>query len=154
MNRHKFLAKLIEWSVPALNIFRRPVKWPYSLEELERMDEGTLGRELFEFLHSRDLGYLPKYEEHDAYHALLGYGTTVTEELKLQAFMWGNGNSTFAGRVLFLIGYSIFPSKHRALLIEMKRGQLSKSLSPIPVASLMCRNLHEIRKELLISTEN
>ncbi|WP_425641056.1 hypothetical protein ACPUEK_13505 [Marinomonas gallaica] len=150
MNRHRIVAKLIEWSVPILNLFRNPEEWPYPFEQLNEFEDHTLGKALYNFLNSRNLGYLPKYEEHDTYHVLLGYGTSVTEELKLQAFMWGNKNSTFAGRVLFIIGYIVFPSKHSLLKREMIRGSNAKPLSGILVASMIPMNLLELRSNLCI----
>lgn len=133
-----------------LNVFRSPEEWPYSLEELGRMDEGSLGNELFWFLNSRSLGYLPKYEIHDCYHTLLGYGTTVTEELKLQAFMWGNKNSTFAGRVLLILGCIVFPAKYVLFQVELSRGKLCVPLKPINVTDILSRKLTDLRKELCI----
>ena len=79
MRKHRFLAKLIEVSVPILNTFRNPTPWPYSMQDLSGMEKETFGRELYNLLRNRNLNYLPKYEIHDAYHTLLGYGTTVTE---------------------------------------------------------------------------
>ncbi len=118
---------------------------------MAEFEDETLGRELYSFLSSRKLGYLPKYEEHDSYHVLLGYGTTVTEELKLQAFMWGNKNSTFSGRGLFVLGCIVFPSKHSLFRREMIRGRNAKPLSGIPVTSMIPKNLSELRRNLCIS---
>ncbi|WP_052748973.1 Coq4 family protein [Arsukibacterium ikkense] len=151
MNRHRIVAKLIGWSVPFLNLFRRPEPWPYDLDELQNLEEGTLGKELHRFLHSRNLGYLPKYEVHDTYHALLGYGTTVTEELKLQSFMWGNKNSTFAGKVLFILGFIVFPSKRDIMRAEIKRGKSAKKLSGIDVVSIIPVQLVKLRTDLCIN---
>lgn len=151
MIRHRVVAKLIGWSVPFLNLFRSPEPWPYNFDELQHLEEGTLGRELHCFLSSRNLGYLPKYEVHDAYHALLGYGSTVTEELKLQSFMWGNKNSTFAGKVLLIVGYVVFPSKHDILRAEIDRGRNAKQLSGIDVVSLIPLQLDKLRIDLCIS---
>lgn len=151
MNRHNIVANLIRWSVPFLNLFRNPEAWPYPFEQLTEFEDETLGRELYNFLSIRNLGYLPKYEQHDSYHVLLGYGTTVTEELKLQSFMWGNKNSTFAGKVLFVIGYIVFPSKRSLFRREIIRGRNAKPLSAIPVASMISRNLSELRCDLCIS---
>ena len=149
-NRHSVTAQMIKWSVPFLNIFRNPAPWPYSLDELSHMDPGTLGNELYLFLSSRDLGYLPKYEIHDAYHALLGYSTTVTEEIRLQAFMWGNGNSTFAGRVLLILGFIIFPGKHHLLRADYRKGKRAKPLKDYPVATMIPKDIHQLRAELCI----
>lgn len=151
MNKHRIVAKLIQWSVPFLNLFRNPEEWPYSFDQIALMENGTLGKALHTFLQSRNLGYLPKYEEHDSYHALLGYGTTVTEELKLQAFMWGNRNSTFAGKVLFILGCISFPSKYSVFKKEILRGQDAKPLSMQKASSMIPKNLAELRKELCIN---
>ncbi|WP_194868225.1 hypothetical protein [Pseudoalteromonas sp. PPB1] len=151
MNKHKVVEKLIGWSVPFLNLFRKPEPWPYKFDDLLYLEQGTLGRELHQFLQSRNLGYLPKYEEHDAYHALLGYGTTVTEELKLQSFMWGNKNATFAGKVLFILGYILFPSKHDEFRREVKRGMEARPLCEYDVASMIPLQLDELRRNLCIS---
>lgn len=150
MNKHRILAKLIQLSVPFLNLFRNPKKWPYSFNQLSKMENGTLGKELYNFLNNRGLEYLPKYEVHDAYHALLGYGTTVTEELKLQAFMFANGNATFAGKVLLSIGVIIFPSKIPTLKIEYNRGKNALPLKLHLIEELIERNLEELRSDLCI----
>lgn len=150
MNRHVVVARLIRWSVPLLNLFRRPEPWPYEFNELLNLEEGTLGRELHSFLSSRNLGYLPKYEVHDTYHALLGYGTTVTEEIRLQSFMWGNDNSTFAGKVLFILGYIVFPSKHDVFRADIDRGRKAKRLSEIDVVSIIPMHLDDLRLDLCI----
>lgn len=149
--KHKIVAKCIGLSVPLLNLFRNPPTWPFALSELEKMERDTLGRCLFEFLDARNLGYLPKYEVHDAYHALLGYGTTVTEELKLQAFMWGNKNSTFAGRVLFILGVIVFPGKFGLLKEELLKGKKAKPLKEYSIVEMIPENIGNLRKELCIN---
>ena len=150
MNRHRLLARAIGLSVPILNLFRSPDEWPYSLDGLSDMPDGSWGRELYSFLESRELGYLPKYEEHDAYHALLGYGTTVTEELKLQAFMFGNGSATIAGRVLLTIGVVGFPAKWRLLREEFRRGRRSSPLHRFPTTVMMPLPLNVVRRKMCI----
>lgn len=133
-----------------LNLLRRPTPWPYALEELAEMPEGTWGNELYRFLDDRALGYLPKYEEHDAYHTLLGYGTTVTEELKLQAFMFGNGSVTVAGRVLLMVGGLLFPSKWSMLRTEFRRGRRSSPLHRFVTEDLIPLPLDEVRFTMCI----
>ncbi len=150
MNRHRFLARAIGLSVPLLNLARQPDPWPYELEDLALMSDDSWGRELHRFLRSRDLGYLPKYEEHDAYHALLGYGTTVTEELKLQAFMFGNGSATVAGRVLLAIGAIMFPSKWSVLRAEFARGRRSSPLHRFGTEELIPLPLDDVRRTMCI----
>ena len=101
--RKKVLGWMIIESVPLLNRFRRPTFWPYTLEELRQFPPGTLGAELAAFLDIRHLNFLPQYETHDAIHLLLNYDTTVTDELRLQAFMLGNGSTSFCRSSSFKI---------------------------------------------------
>ena len=151
LSMHRIIEKLIQWSVPFLNVFRNPPIWPFSFDDLKAMDEDSLGFNLYCFLDSRGFNYLPKYEVHDAYHTLLGYGTTSIEELKLQAFMWGNNNSTFAGRVLFIIGLILFPTKYKLFKVEIIRGKKAKSLKEHDVIEMINKPLLNLRKELCIS---
>ena len=60
----------------------------------------------------------------------------MTEELKLQAFMWGNKNSTFAGRVLLILGVIVFPMKLNILKIEILKGRKAKPLKERYVTAL------------------
>ena len=150
MNRHRLLAKAIGFSVPLLNLVRRPEEWPYTLDDLSEMPDGSWGRELHSFLATRDLGYLPQYEDHDAFHALLGYGTTVTEELKLQAFMFGNGSATVAGRVLLALGALIFPSKWALLREEFRRGRRTSPLYRFPITAMIPLPLDVVRQKMCL----
>lgn len=151
LSMHRVIEKLIQWSVPFLNLFRRPSVWPFSFSDLKAMDEDSLGFNLYTFLNSRGFNYLPKYEVHDAYHTLLGYGTTSIEELKLQAFMWGNKNSTFAGGVLFVIGLILFPTKYDLFKTEIIRGKKAKALKGYDVVEMVNQPLIKLRDELCIS---
>jgi len=121
--RKSLVAWMINKAVPALNIFRRPKPFPYTLEEMRNFPEGTLGFEVAAFLDKRKFDLLPKYEIHDAVHTLLNYNTTTAGELKLQAFMWGNNSSSFAGRALFLIGILTLPELWSELMVNYERGR-------------------------------
>src|SRR5262245_30023100 len=121
--RKRLVAWMINKAVPALNIFRHPKPWPYSLDKMRQFPKGTLGFETAAFLDQRHFGLLPKYEIHDTIHTILNYNTTTMGELKLQAFMWGNKSSSFAGRVLFLIGLLTLPELWTELRLDYERGK-------------------------------
>ena len=93
---------------------------------MRQYPKGTLGFELAAFLDKRGFDLLPKYEIHDAVHTILNYNTTTVGELKLQAFMWGNGSSSFAGRALFLIGLLILPELWEELKLDLERGEKAR----------------------------
>lgn len=121
--RKRLVAWMIHQAVPTLNIFRNPKPFPYTLEEMRKFHQGTLGYEVAVFLDKRGFDLLPKYEIHDAIHTILNYNTTTVGELKLQAFMWGNKSSSFAGRILFLIGLIVLPELWTELKSDLERGK-------------------------------
>lgn len=141
---------MIVQSVPILNIFRSPEKWDTPLENYKYYNEHSLGFHLYKFLKERDLEFLPKYEEHDAFHVLLGYGTSTEDELNLQAFMHGNGNSTFAGKVLYIMGRLAFPERSSTFLLHKIRGKNAERLRQVNISTLMNDDLSRLRQTLKI----
>jgi len=147
--RKRLVAWMINKAVPALNIFRNPKPFPYTLDELRQFPTGTLGFEVAVFLDKRHFDLLPKYEVHDAVHTILNYNTTTVGELKLQAFMWGNKSSSFAGRILFLIGVLSLPELWKELRLDYERGK--KALARIDdwdMVSLIDTDLMTLRSKL------
>lgn len=142
---------MIESAVPFLNNFRNPPKWPYTIDQHRAMERGTLGNEVARFLDGKELPLLPKYEVHDTIHVLAGYGTTPLEELKLQAFMIGNGSSTFPGKVLFLLGLMIKPEYTNVLRRELQRGQQARQLAGFDFAQLVLEDARSVRSRLRIA---
>ncbi|GAA4357362.1 hypothetical protein GCM10023185_22010 [Hymenobacter saemangeumensis] len=62
------------------------------LSYLQSLPEGTLGRGVADCLQQHQLQLIPQYEDHDLKHVVLGYDMTPEDELKLKAFMLGNGD--------------------------------------------------------------
>lgn len=89
------------------------------------MDQSSWGYKLRSYLSDRGLQYLPKYQQHDALHVLLGYDTTPLHEIRLQAFMVGNGASSFAGGVLYRIGLILLPENRELLRSDFERGAVA-----------------------------
>jgi ubiquinone biosynthesis protein Coq4 len=147
--RKRLVAWMIHKAVPALNIFRHPKSWPYSLDEMRKFPQGSLGREIASFLDERGFDLLEKYEVHDAAHVILGYKTTTVGELKLQAFMWGNKSSSCAGRVLFLIGLLTLPELWTELKMDYERGKkAAERIDNWDLAALVYKNLNLLRVQL------
>lgn len=148
--RERIAAILIVNAVPFLNHFRpEDSGWRKPLEELRRYPSNTWGFQTAEFLkrHSFHV-FLPKYELHDAMHVLLGYEVSAADELRLQAFMVGNRNASFAGKVLVILGAFLLPETLPTLHKEFKRGRSSPSLRKWPVQELLNRPLIELQNKL------
>jgi ubiquinone biosynthesis protein Coq4 len=125
--RERLVTLLIRDSVPVLNLVRRPTPWP-TLGELRSYPEGTLGREVAAYLDERGLPFQVHYENHDAIHAILDYETNIQGEMKLQAFMWANGSSSPAGRVLFVLGGLLLPEQWAAMFRAFGRGRAARPI--------------------------
>ena len=149
--RARLLARMIGASVPLLNLFRRQQIFPYSLADLRAFPPRTLGAATATFLDKRRYPFLPQYETHDIIHSLLGYGTTTTGELRLQAFMWGNRSSSFAGRVLFLIGMPALPELWPLLQKDYVRGRRAHRLAETNIPALLHDDIESVRTRLAIN---
>jgi hypothetical protein len=146
--RIALLKWMIETAVPVLNVFRNPSPWPFTMEQHRLMPAGSFGNDLAMFLDERKLQLLPMYEAHDATHVLLGYGTLPLDELKLQAFMVGNGSVTFAGRILFVLGLLIVPDEWPILRAELSRGKTAKRIADYKLEDFAMRKTGVVKATL------
>jgi ubiquinone biosynthesis protein Coq4 len=149
--RSRLVARLIGASVPLLNMFRRPKPFPFTLDELRELPPDTLGAETAAFLDQRRFGFLPMYETHDLIHSLLGYATTTTGELRLQAFMVGNRSASIAGRVLFLIGAVLLPELWGQLARDFHRGRTAQRLGALDWHKAVTRPSRVLRHQLRLA---
>lgn len=138
-------------AVPFLNRFRRESGWVHSLEDLRQFPVGTWGAGVVQFLDARGFDdFLPNYESHDALHTLLGYETNITGELRLQAFMIGNGGASFPGQVLFILGCLILPELWPQLRLDFMRGYNSARLRMWDVPAMLNSDLTLIRTKIAL----
>ncbi len=93
-------------ALPVLKITRKTKPFPYTVEELQLMPQGFVGRDLIDYMDEKDLTLLSHYARHDMKHLLLGYDTTEEGEICMQYFMFGNGRLSFP--VLITVVFGIF----------------------------------------------
>ena len=111
-------------------IFRRPygvAEASVQLSYLEKLPVGTLGRGVADIMHNNYLQLIPHYENHDLKHVLLGYAMTPEEELKLKAFMLGNGDWSITC-VGFLLLAVLTPEVWPALRRHYQRGRRTQPI--------------------------
>ncbi|MEL0653346.1 hypothetical protein V6246_18135 [Algibacter sp. TI.3.09] len=92
--------------------------------ELEKLQKGTIGYDLNKLLDNNKLKVIPKFENHDLKHIILGYGMTSVEEIKMQAYLFGNGNKNIFCIIFFASGL-IFPEEWNSFYKEYKKGKKS-----------------------------
>ena len=115
-------------ALPILRIIRTPQIFPYTKEELHRLPEGTLGKDLVTLLDKKNLKLLPYYAKHDIKHILLKYDTTDEGEVSLQCFMLGNRHLSFPVAATVLFGLVTMPEYWAGFKQAFQRGAMCKPI--------------------------
>lgn len=116
-------------ALPVLKLVRKPQAFPYTMEQLQALPEGTLGRDLSRLLRENRFQLLTHYAKHDMKHILLGYTTTDEGEVCLQAFMLGNRHVSFPVISTILFGLFTMPEYWPAFVRAYKKGKACPPIS-------------------------
>jgi ubiquinone biosynthesis protein Coq4 len=120
------------------------------LNNLKNMPEGTVGKAIADLLQKNQLKLIPRFECHDLKHVLLGYGMNAEDELKMQAFLLGNGN--FSLPCLLFLSLSIgMPEIWQDLAKAFQKGRKAKSVLRLNFEFCIKKSLLELRQELNIN---
>lgn len=115
-------------------------------KQLENCQENSIGKELIQMLDHHKLNFIPFYEEHDLKHLILDYGMTSEEEIRMQAFLFGNGNRSISC-VLFLLSGVLMPSAWGKFLEDYKRGKNSPDILNLKLEN--CLDLSALELKLV-----
>ncbi|MBC7866871.1 MAG: hypothetical protein H7X88_04990, partial [Gloeobacteraceae cyanobacterium ES-bin-316] len=128
--RSKILVYLThKMALPVLKILRKPEVFPFSKQQLMQFEEGSLGKDLVNFIDDKGLELLPYYARHDIKHILFGYDTTDDGEVCLQSFMMGNGHLSFPVVATVLYGYVTMPEHWKKFRMAFTRGSRAVPVS-------------------------
>lgn len=116
------------------------------LADMRDLPVHTVGFELAQMLDQHQLELIPKFEEHDLKHLILGYGMSTEEELGMQAYLLGNG-SRKASCILFLSSALLLPGLWKYLYLEYKKGQSKVSIKRLSLYRCMHEPLSVIQKK-------
>lgn len=136
-------------SVKTIEYFSNMEKYHQQVAELRNLEKGTLGKEIANCLDNHNLTLVPKYESHDLKHVLLDYKMTAEDEIRMQAFMVGNGNYSIPSFAILIFGAFLLPDLWRTFYSDFKKGKKSISISEWTIEKYATRNLTELRTELL-----
>ncbi len=95
---------------------------------LQDLPEGTLGKDIATCLERNNLRLVPNYESHDLKHVLLNFKMTPVDEIRMQAFMLGNGNYSLPSFAIFIFGALLLPDLWAKFYKDYKNG-----LKSIPI---------------------
>lgn len=120
-----FIERLFSWVLIPTFCLRYGTAGTRAQQQLlQHLPVGTVGRAVADLLAAHRLQLIPGYENHDLKHVLLGYAMTPDDELKLKAFMLGNGDWSVASLVLSLL-VVLTPEQWPVLWQHYQRGRRS-----------------------------
>lgn len=123
------IKKSFDFSVYVIETFNDISNCENKVEELRKLPIGTIGREIANCLDEKKLNLIPNFESHDLKHILLDFEMTPIDEIRMQAFMLGNGNNTFPCVAILTFGTLLLPKYWRVLHKDYKRGKNTKPIS-------------------------
>lgn len=115
---------------------------------LSQLPQGTVGQSLAECLLARELTLVPGFESHDLKHVVLAYELEPVGEIRLQAFMLGNGNWTLPSILIFLFGFVLLPQHWRLFRQDFQAGQQCLPLATLEIEDCQHQPLSELRSQL------
>jgi hypothetical protein len=144
----KVIKKSFDLSVSTIERFSEMENYYQKVSDLRKLEIGTLGKEIANCLDEHQLTLVPNYESHDLKHVLLDYEMTAEDEIRMQAFMIGNGNYSIPSFAIFIFGFLLLPELWRTFLTDFKNGKNTVPISNWSIEKYCERNLTELRAEL------
>lgn len=125
----KIIKRTFHLSVWTIEQFHDIAIYEQKARQLQELPEGTLGKDIADCLARNGLRLVPNFENHDLKHVLLNFQMTPVDEIRLQAFMLGNGNYSPASFAIFIFGAIFLPDLWTTFYKDFKNGRNSKPIS-------------------------
>jgi hypothetical protein len=116
------IKKSFRLSVWTIETFYDIAIYEQKARQLQELPEGTLGKDIANCLEKNNLRLVPNFESHDLKHVLLDFKMTPVDEIRMQAFMLGNGNYTIASFAIFIFGALLLPDLWTTFYSDYKNG--------------------------------
>lgn len=138
-------------SVWIIERFHNMKLYEQQLNELRKLKKGTLGREVADCLDKHKLNLVPGYKSHDLKHSLLDYKMTAVDEIRMQAFMIGNGNLSIPSIAIFTFGFILLPYKWIQFAKDFHLGLNSKQIKEWTLEEHADKDLIQLRKSVILA---
>ncbi|WP_419868860.1 Coq4 family protein [Chryseobacterium sp. CT-SW4] len=120
-------------------------QWQFNEEQLLSFQEDSLGRALGEFYKKHGFRMIPKMENHDVYHLVTDYGTSMKEEIAMQYLLFGNGKRSAYLLGVMLLGGIIFPEYFKTYMKAYRKGKNMKPFHHWDFEELLWQNVGHIK---------
>ncbi|WP_422104355.1 hypothetical protein [Winogradskyella sp.] len=145
----KIIKVSFDFSIALIEYFSPMEKYRNHVAELRELEDGTLGKAIADCLDECNLTLVPKFESHDLKHVLLDYKMTAEDEIRMQAFMIGNGNYSMPSFAILCFGAILLPELWPMLYSDFKKGKKSIGISKWTIEKYATHNLADLRAQLL-----
>jgi len=149
----KILEKSFHLAVWIMVQFSEMEELNKKLEELDKLEEGTLGKEIAKSLRENDLNLVPNYESHDLKHSLLNFEMTPLDEIRIQAFMIGNGNWSIVSLAIFVYGAILLPNEWALFKEDFKEGRKAIPIKDWSIEEFAEKQIEELRESVFNQRE-
>lgn len=122
------IKKSFHLSVWTIEQFHDMAVYEQKARQLKELPDGTLGKDIANCLEENNLRLVPNYESHDLKHVLLDFKMTPVDEIRMQAFMLGNGNYSIPSFAIFIFGALLLPDLWATFYKDYKNGLKSKPI--------------------------
>ena len=119
----RIIESAFELSVATIGFFNDMSRFRRKVDTLRRCAAGSVGKEIADILDRRGLTLVPGYESHDLKHALLGFDMTAEGEVRMQAFMIGNGNYSVPSFAILIFGAVLLPDLWPTFQADFQEGR-------------------------------
>lgn len=151
----QIIKKSFNLSVWIIEQFHNKKYYAGQVEILRKFPIGTLGHDIANCLDNNKLGLIPKFESHDLKHVLLDFKMTPVDEIRMQAFMLGNGNHTIPCFAILTFGAILLPDEWSTLYKDFKNGQKFKPISSWTIEKYADFQTKTLREQIIeTSNEN
>ena len=111
------------------------------------LHKDTVGYQLDKCLREQGYDLIPYFESHDLKHIILGYEMKPLDEIRMQAYLLGNGNYSAITLLIFIFGLLFKLSYFPTFVNDYKRGQFSKSIRHLRLSDCIDENINSIQNE-------
>jgi len=142
-------------ALPSVLLYRDIFKqhktaWGENKETLKRHPKDSIGRELSHFLYQNEIDLEPRMENHDYFHVVLGYGTTLPEEAALHFFLIGNGKQSHYPFIAAFVGFLFFPEYYDLYIDAYHRGRCTRPFVNWSSWKFLSSDLEQFRGEIAL----
>ena len=122
------IKKSFHLSVWTIEQFHDIAEYEQKVRHLQELPDGTLGKDIANCLEKNNLSLVPNYESHDLKHVLLDFKMTPVDEIRMQAFMLGNGNYSIPSFAIFIFGALLLPDLWTTFYKDYENGLNAKPI--------------------------